>query len=57
MTAQDKIERLGEAQDILTSLYSDMTYYKENKNQCKRLDTILSKINILMENISREEQI
>ena len=49
MTKQEKIERLSEAEDILIALYSDMTFNNENKAQCKRLDTILSKTRILIE--------
>ena len=47
--------RLIEAEDLLISLYSEMCYKHADTRQCKRLDTILSKISILKD-IMLEEQ-
>lgn len=43
------MDRLKEAEDLLTSLYWDMVDNHENKRECRRLDTILGKIRDLRE--------
>lgn len=49
--SREFIERLGQAEDLLLSVYWDMENNTNTKYR-KRLDTILSKVRILIENMS-----
>jgi hypothetical protein len=49
--SREFIERLGQAEDLLLSIYWDMENNTNTKYR-KRLDTILSKVRILIENMS-----
>lgn len=51
---EELIERLSDAEDLLLSVYWDMEN-KVNAKYRKRLDTILSKVRILIENMSNGE--
>ena len=50
------MDRLKEAEDLLTSLYWDWIDNHENKKQCRRLDTILGKVRDLREIIEEEKK-
>lgn len=48
--------RLIEAEDLLISLYADMQINHASPKQRKRMDTILSKINLLKEMMMNETE-